>query len=222
MVKNQIKVKKSDAKSKIEIQIEKGKVIFETGKKTLKEKYNHEISSRERDIFTAKFKQWDDLTFEVLYEIFTSSSYAIKFRDTHSSKTELVGSSWIPDIKYYVTKQLVPKLDYLILLLETIDDYDVVLEEKKKVEKMVKKDSNSDSHFEFEKMTLHDFVKKLKISQLITLFSFIVALIVGSFWLGYYVSSWKVDKEKFDLTVQSEKYKNQLKKYEQQDDSRKK
>lgn len=118
--KRQIKTSKSQAEIKIEAQIKKGKELAKMGS-TL-----YSGDSRDRDNFEILFDQWVDFTYENLKEIFVSYSYAQNFKEKHSSKVHHVGSSWIPDIEYYLEKQLVPKIDFLEILRRNLDQFDEV------------------------------------------------------------------------------------------------
>lgn len=114
-------------------QIEKGKSLFKNGSSIIREKGEH-ISSRDRDLFESTLRHWVDITYSVLQRIYKSSKYASEFKERHSSKVEYVSSSWIPDIEYYLHRQLVPKLDYLNVLRDSIDDFEEEKGEVKVIE----------------------------------------------------------------------------------------
>lgn len=118
-----LKIRKDEALESINRQIQKGDALFTKGDSLIKEKGRHIITSRDRDLFQASFTQWIDLTYAMLIKVFESSKYALEFKEKHSSKVEYVGSSWVPDIPYYLNKQLIQKLDYLKMLRDSMDDF---------------------------------------------------------------------------------------------------
>lgn len=118
-----LKIKKNEALEAINRQIQKGDALFNKGNSLIKEKGSHNITSRDRDLFKSSFTQWVDLTYSMLNNVFESSKYALEFKEKHSSKVEYVGSSWVPDIPYYLSKQLIQKLDYLKMLRDSMDDF---------------------------------------------------------------------------------------------------
>lgn len=120
---DKLKIKKTEALNLINHQIQKGDELFKKGNLLIDERSIYNISSRDRDIFESAFKQWVDITYSMLLSVFTNSKYALEFNKKHSSKVEYVGSSWVPDIEYYLNKQFVQKLDYLNMLRESIDDF---------------------------------------------------------------------------------------------------
>jgi hypothetical protein len=118
-----LKMNKAEASELLEKQINKGILLSTEGYSLIEEQNGHNISPRERDLFQSTFTQWVGFTYSMLLRVFTSSKYASEFEAKHSSKVEYVNSSWVPDIQYYLTKQITPKLDYLKLLLKSIDDF---------------------------------------------------------------------------------------------------
>jgi hypothetical protein len=118
-----LKIRSAEALALINRQIQKGDALFTKGDSLIKEKGRHNIPSRDRDLFQSAFTQWVDITYETLIRVFESSKYALEFKEKHSSKVEYVGSSWVPDIPYYLTKQLTQKLDYLKMLRDSMDDF---------------------------------------------------------------------------------------------------
>ena len=115
-----------ESKSKIVIQHDLGINIMNPGIQLIKDR---NTSSDEVDAFKLKYDHWRDITSEVLNEIFVSTDYSYKFRNQKSSKREYVNSSWQPDIKYYITKKMKPKIQYLKLLAENIMSYDEQVQE---------------------------------------------------------------------------------------------
>lgn len=127
MSKTQIKIPKAEAKSKLEAQIDKAKELCENGIAIIKGIPSHRPErNRATDSFQTRVDQWQKFSFETLQEIFDSSSYAYDFEKKRSSQTRLVSSSWKPDIRYYIDNVIVPKADYLNVLLQSIDQFIVV------------------------------------------------------------------------------------------------
>jgi hypothetical protein len=118
-----LKIKRAEALALINQQIQKGDALFEKGYLLIEGKSDDNISSRDRDIFESTFKQWVDITYSTLLRVFTSSKYALEFNKKHSIEVEYVNSSWIPDIKYYLGKELAQKLEYLGMLKDSINDF---------------------------------------------------------------------------------------------------
>ncbi len=131
---NILNIGKTESINLLVQQIDKGKRLFKNGISTIKEKNGHTIPSRDRDLFESTFNHWVDITYSILQRIYKSSKYALEFKEKHSSKVEYVNSSWIPDIEYYLHKRLVPKLDYLNVLRDSIDDFEEEKEEVKVIE----------------------------------------------------------------------------------------
>lgn len=124
MSETDIKIEQRDAKAKIDAQIEKGKKLTEQAFHVLKEtRVNTDQRIRAKDNFVVLYDQWCAFTAEILSQVFVSNSYANKFREKKSSKSKLVGSNWKPDIDYYYDKLLLPKIDYLNILSENIDQF---------------------------------------------------------------------------------------------------
>lgn len=118
-----LKISRVEAIALINQQIQKGDTLFKDGCLLIKRKGNQNISSRDRDFFESSFNHWVNITYSILLRIYTSSKIAMEFKEKSSSKVEYVGSTWIPDIKYYLEKQLVQKLDYLEMLKISFDDF---------------------------------------------------------------------------------------------------
>jgi hypothetical protein len=118
-----LKIRRAEALASINRQIQKGDELFTKGHSLIKEKGRHNIPSRDRDLFQSSFTQWVDLTYATLIRVFDSSKYALEFKEKHSSEVQYVGSSWVPDIQYYLSKQLIQKLDYLKMLRDSMDDF---------------------------------------------------------------------------------------------------
>ena len=123
MEKTKIKVEKSYAKERLKAQIEKGRELFEKGSQIVREA-SQGSGTRSRDSFKAFYNQWEDFTEEILSGLFASNHQAREFRKTQSSKVEYVGSDWIPGVEYYLEKQIIPKLDYLRVLSENIEQFE--------------------------------------------------------------------------------------------------
>jgi predicted nucleotide-binding protein len=126
MFERQIRVTKQDAHSRIERQIQKGKALYEEGADILAKPSSSAHLSRLRDSFKVKYEQWESLTAEVLNELFVSGRYSHEFKEHRSSEDELVSSDWVPDIDYYLRKELLPKIDFLKVLGGNVDDFDQV------------------------------------------------------------------------------------------------
>jgi len=110
------------SKERIVVQHDLGINIINLGVQLIEKKRN--IPRSEIDAFKLQYDHWRDITNEILNEIFLSSDYSYKFRRQISSKKEYVNSSWQPDIKYYITREMQPKIQYLKLLAENIMVYD--------------------------------------------------------------------------------------------------
>ncbi|MFX0199464.1 MAG: hypothetical protein ACFFCW_25360 [Candidatus Hodarchaeota archaeon] len=123
MAQGQLRKTRVEARAKIEAQIRKGEELREKGLSIIKSKNSYQISARERDNFEASFEQWEGFTVEILEELFASSHYAYEFKKKQSSKVEYVGSGWIPDIEYYLEKQITPKIDYLNILIKNLNEF---------------------------------------------------------------------------------------------------
>ena len=124
MAKTKIKVDRSYAEEKLKAQIEKGKELVEKGSQIIGETSPDTTQrTRRRDSFKALYNQWQGFTEEILSELFVSSHYAHEFRETQSSKVEYVSSDWVPGVEYYIEKQIVPKVDYLRVLSQNLDQF---------------------------------------------------------------------------------------------------
>lgn len=122
-----IKIKREESKKKISSQIEKGEFLFQNGIEIKKSNNYLQNKSRYDDKFKIDLKIWTDITFEILTEIFVLREYAHNFHNCSSSKTKYISSSWVPDIQYYIEKQLVPKIDYLRTILDHLEEFDDTL-----------------------------------------------------------------------------------------------
>ena len=189
MSKRQLKIFKIEARKRIEAQIEKGKQIGIRGSGIIKGKYTREISARDRDNFENIFKQWNDITVEILKEIFMSSSYSIDFDKQHTSEKEYASSNWVPDIAYYLKSQLISKLE------EVFQIYNI------------------------EKLTLAKFVKILTIPQIYKIMGVILIIIIGSFGFGYKIHSWMLNNEEYQLSIENKKLIKENNNLESQIDS---
>lgn len=124
MSKTKIKIDHSEAKSKIDAAIEKGKKLAKQGLHILKDTLSHtDQRIRARDNFAVLYNQWRGFTAEILLQVYVSSTYANEFNKKESSKKQLVGSNWQPDVDYYLEKMLIPKIDYLNILSGSIDQF---------------------------------------------------------------------------------------------------
>ncbi len=130
MSNRELKISVPEARIKIETQIKKGYILVELATKET------------RDNFKIRFEYWDSHTQEVLENIFSSVCYRIDFEEHKSSEVEYVSSDWIPDIKYYVNKQIIPKLEYLKILLENIDDFKKLKKSNKSLKERIDRKTN--------------------------------------------------------------------------------
>ena len=145
MSKKEIKISHELAKEKITSQHNIGVKLANDGVELINKHRNN--SRTDVDSFKINYDHWHDITSETLNEIFVSTDYSYKFRKQKSSKVEYVSSSWQPDIKYYLTKEIKPKIDYLKMLADNILDFDEVntqpvSEEELEKENMTTPDSN--------------------------------------------------------------------------------
>jgi len=124
MSKTEIKVDPHQAKEMLSIQINRGKSLIEVGRKIPPNTYplTHE-KVRRKDIFVSQYNQWREFTIDTLTQIFFSGSYSNDFDEKHSSRTEYVSASWTPDVDFYINSHLIPKIDYLSLLLNSLDQF---------------------------------------------------------------------------------------------------
>jgi hypothetical protein len=126
MSENKIKVPIKEASEKVEKQIKKGIGLVEEGSKIFKKSMGR--IRRLDDNFENKYEMWLNITVEVLDEVFVSTKYSYDFKEKTSSQVEYVNSDWKPDIKYWVTKELIPKIDYLTVLKENISEFEFISE----------------------------------------------------------------------------------------------
>ena len=119
------------------------------------------ITSRDRDLFESAFTQWEDITYSTLFKVYKSSKYASEFKEKHSSKVEYVSSTWVPDVEYYLSKQLTQKLDYLKMLQDTIDDFREEVDQPTAAEKKGKLEQipSSESSVEGKKDSIWQDIK---------------------------------------------------------------
>lgn len=122
MSKKHIKTTHEDAKIKISSQHDIGIQLAHSSIELIKNGKNN--SRSDVDGLKIQYDHWHDITSETLNEIFISSDYSYKFRKQKSSQIEYVNSSWQPDIKYYLHKEIKPKIDYLKMLVDNIEDFD--------------------------------------------------------------------------------------------------
>lgn len=156
MSKRQIKIPKQGVKKKIDQQIEKGRQLV----------LSAQSKNENRDNFEIKYKQWVEFTGEILKEIFVSSTYAADFKEHRSSKVEYVNSGWIPDIEYYLTKQLNPKLHFLRVLNDNLNEFVEIKNEEKgnNVSQKLKKDVMTDDELELK--ILEKYIAKHKEAEI--------------------------------------------------------
>ena len=76
MSKRHIQTSETEAKSKIDQQIQKGQMLMEEGINILRNRPSLGNPTRLRDNFEVKYQQWEDFTTEILREVFVSGSYA--------------------------------------------------------------------------------------------------------------------------------------------------
>jgi hypothetical protein len=227
MASHKIKYPKEVVLEKLNTRISKGKVIAE---KYLEMIGENPIADNDRfyvDKIKTDYDQWYEVTNSLLLDIFESSTYAYNFRQTKSSKKEYVNSNWQPNIKFYLTYELLPKLNYLKVLKENIDDYDEVEKELKdnsanstmENDKLLNADEKLSEDFEIDKIPISYFLKRISLPQLISIIGFIIILISGSFYFGYNVKSWQIDREKVELNQENEAASNKIKVLQKEVDS---
>jgi len=208
MSKRLLQVKRTDAQTRIDGQIQKGARLLEEGIATLRSRSGSSESSRERDNFEVKYRQWEAFTSEILRETLVSGSYAHDFHEEHSSVVEYVGSDWVPDIKYYIQRQLGPKLDFLKILLGNLGEFDEGPQSTTSPSKLGKPSNSlrtaTKDVGDIDKLTIIDLLRQLKIGQTVKVVSMAIALLIGAFTFGYTVHSWKLDREKSQLSRDNE------------------
>ena len=124
MSKTKIKIDQSEAKAKIDAQIDKGRNLVEKALHIIRDTHTHTNQhTRAKDNFIVTFDQWRDFTIEIINQIFVSSTYAYEFKEKESSKSMLVNSHWSPDVDYYLEQLLIPKIDYLTILSDSIEQF---------------------------------------------------------------------------------------------------
>lgn len=224
MSANKIKISKTLALEKIERQITKGSVLAKTGIDFIRKNSDHSMLRNEVDNFEIEFEQWVNITGSILYETFDDYKYGSKFKDHISSEREYVGSSWQPDIKYFLERELLPKLEYLKILkknvvdLEEIDSDTAHNAEVEEIDKNINKIPVSKIDFQtydFSKITLPQLRNILTVPQIIKIITSIFALLTLAFWIGYYFHSFQSNQniidniENLSKEIESLKMENQ-------------
>lgn len=199
MSKKFIKLSRSQAKEKLDNQYNIAADLINTGIETIKK--NKRTSRTEVDNFRMRYEQWRGITIEVLNEVFVSTDYSYKFRQQQSSEVKYVSSSWQPDIEYYIRKELKPKIDYLSILTEDMSVYDEITPGDRKEEEQAVMEPDIDN------LNVAQLLGALKPSQLWAVIVICCSVVGGSFYLGYEVNSWKQDKDKYNLTNENIKLK---------------
>ncbi len=179
MSKIQIKISNAEAKKKIESQIRKAEDLFCKGEKELSS--SSVEGTRARDNFKILYEQWEDFTCEILREIFVSSSYARKFVEVRSSEVEYVAPNWVPGIKYFLEKQIIPKKDYLGILIHNIDQFTKVIEEKNLSPLITLPDNNLDLP---EKVTLAGLWKYVPVKFWLWFLGLSITILIVGITLG--------------------------------------
>lgn len=217
MLMRQLKTERDIASIKISEQIRKGTNLYERGIGIIKDGGSN--SRILIDSFVSEYRQWVDFTSAILLELFESPKYSREFRSKHSTDVKYVDSSWIPDIEYYVEKELIPKIEYLRVLGKNIGEFDEgVIRKEGGIEitnsvhiNRVCEDSIEEDSIEVDKVSIIKLLSMLNIHHIIGIISLILAIIIGSFEFGYHVSSWKVDKQKYELSQENARLNNELK-----------
>lgn len=209
MAANKIKISKTQAIEKLEKQIAKGSILAKRGIDFVKNTPDHSLYRNEVDKFKVELKQWVDITQSIIFEIFESYEYGSDFKKHTASRKDYVSSSWQPDIKFYLEYELLPKLEFLKILRNNIDDLDEI--ETKKI--LDKADESADDNqevnteaiskinvenYDFSKITIPRLLEILTIPQIIKIISSIFALLAISFWIGYYFHSVQSNEKVFD------------------------
>ena len=227
MTSHKIKYPKDVVHEKLNTRISKGKVIAEKYLEIIRENLLTDNDRFYVDKIKTEYDQWYEVTNSLLLDIFESSTYAYNFRQTKSSKREYVNPSWQPNIKFYITYELLPKLNYLKVLKENIDDYDEVEKEveNNSTNPNIGNDKPLDSNekfledYEIDKIPISYFLKRISLPQVISIIGFIIILISGSFYFGYNVKSWQVDRDKVELNQENESARNKIKILQKEIDS---
>jgi len=206
-----IKIDKIQFIDKLNKQITKGSVLAKRGFDFIKSHPDHSLYRSEVDKFKMEVNQWIDITQSILYEVFTSPKYGSEFKNLKTSKREYVSSSWQPDIKFYLEYGLLPKLNYLKIVRDNIDDLEEVETENLTVTNTNKEKENSTieetiktvekisvDNYDFSKITIPQLRNILSIPQIIKIISFILGLLVAAFWVGYYFYSFQTNENLSD------------------------
>lgn len=175
-----IKISKEDAFEKIDQQIKKGASLIDEGSETFKKSMGR--VRRVDDNFENKYKIWLKITTEILDDIFISSNYSFEFKERISSHTEYVSSDWKPDIKYWITKEMIPKIDYLVVLRNNINEFEFYPEENKStVKNEIKANKNVTNNVSENKYSLTEIFEKAKRHWLIIAAVYTIT-IIGITW----------------------------------------
>lgn len=191
MSKNRINISSKDAKQKLNKQRSKGLVLYKIGYAVAKQNRMKPgtIAIRENDKFESMYKQWIDFTHSELREIYSSSSIAFDFKEKRSSKDDLVSSDWKPDAAYYITKVLLPQLDYLDVLISTLDDYKTSKSSPKSNVSNTEKIKVANHINDYGKMSVFTLLKNISWLSVATFIGFIIGLLIavafGFHQIGY-------------------------------------
>jgi hypothetical protein len=202
MSKKIIKMPHDVAKGKIVTQHDLGVNIIKSGIKVIDERRS--TSRTEVDAFQLKYEHWRDITSEVLNEVFLSRDYAYKFRNKISSQKKYVSYSWQPDIQYYITKEMQPKIQYLKLLAENIMAYD------EDASKDISETKDKEPPTNLENYTVIQLIGLLKPIQFKSAVALAVTIIITVFYFGYEVNSWKQNNDNYHLTNENNLLKEDI------------
>ncbi len=198
MTIRKLKIPKSEAIAKIVEQRRRGRELLLSVRKDT------------RDEIKVKYELWRDFTVDILNEIYASDTYGSDFQKHESSEVEYVSADWIPDIRYYVTKQIFPKLQFLKILAEKIDEF------------LERPDDSEDKAMEgLQERTIRDIpspsiitipqlFKFLTAPQVYRLITSIVVVIIGAFSLGMFIQSLRLDMEKYNLFQENQEMKDEI------------
>lgn len=228
MSAHKIKYSKKEAVEKLNTRISKGKLIAEKALELIRENPDKDNDRFYVDKFNTDYKQWYEITNSILIDIYESSNYAYSFRHQKSSKREYVNSSWQPNITYYLTYEMLPKLNYLKVLKDNIDDYSEVNSDQSNIENnkliyesksQLSLSESTNEEFEIAKISIWDILKRVSLPQLFSILGGLIVIISGSFYFGYNVKSWQIDKDKIELVRQHETDSQEIKSLEKNVDS---
>jgi hypothetical protein len=186
MSKTKIKIIQSEAKTKLDKQIEKGRALAVKAMDVLRGTRAHTSDrTRERDNYIVLFNKWQDFTTAELNQIFLSSNYSHEFKEKVSSKRKMVSSDWIPDVDYYLEHLLSPKIDYLSILRDSIDEFKF----EKPAATKATIPQKQDRYLEFpERVTLSWLWRHVPFSFWVWL----VGLLVSAFLIGISIGQLKI------------------------------